>query len=227
MTRPTTLHRNRGTAAFVALFAVAVCCSAQVATAADKKSEDPAEAREMIEHIRRVVLPQQKKIARELIRKYPNSELAKLAQELLDEYKLYDELAAAEQQKDESRLQKIRDYWDEARNKKRREYGDAQRPATRPTKPHLLQITNLTDEPVLYQVKGPAMDWSGPFRLRADESHRFHSSVIFRRVTKMGLSQYSLSAGQHYVFRRLPQESSPRLFQAARSSNLRKSQSDL
>lgn len=216
MIRPTTLLRNRNTVAFVTLFAVAVCCGSQVITAADEKSEEPAEAQEMIERIRRVVLPQQKIIARELIRKYPNSELAKLAQNLLDEYKLYDELAAAEQQKDETRLQNIRDYWDEAWSKRRQHFWDAQRSTVRLAKPNPLAITNLTDEPVLYQVKGPAMDWSGPYRLRANESHRFNYPVIFRRATKQGLSKYSLSVGKRYIFRRPAKGGSTRLFQAAR-----------
>ena len=203
------LPLRRCAVALAVLFALAACSAPRVIAADDeqtetpKQTDTPEDVQQVIDKIRQVILPQQKQLARELIRKYPNSDLARLAQKLLDEYKLYDELTAAQRQRDDARTKRIRGYW------------DARRPVLCVAEPNPVQITNLTDQPVLYQVKGPSMGWAGPLRLRAGESHQYNYSVAFRRVTEGGQEHYSLAVGNHYVFRRPANGGPSRLFPKA------------
>jgi hypothetical protein len=154
----------------------------------------------MIQGLRNLVLPQQKKLARELIRKYPNTPLAEMARKLLDEYAQYDELRDAELREESDRRAQVRAYW------------DARRQPPRPATSRPVTITNLTDEPVLYEYHAPAMSWSRPVRLPVGESHTFHGTVQFRRVTPSGVVRDTLLPGVRYVFRTSGDE--PRLFRS-------------
>jgi len=165
-------------------------------------ADDEAAARKMIGDVRSLILPQQKERAEELIQKYPNTKLAKLAEQLLAEYKLYESLKAAERAKIEARTAEVRAFW------------TAIYPNAIPPEPVPLSITNLTDEPVLYEVQGPVTEWSGPHNLRPGESHFLKYPATFRRVTQAGLVEYTLRVGQRYVFRQLASGELPQLFRA-------------
>ena len=179
-----------------------LCTAAQ---ADDKIQAQPTgedEFQKKIEEVRTLVLALQKRWAREFIKMNPDSPDAKIAQELLDEYQLYGTQAELERQKENSRTQMVKQYWGNRRLPFR--VADA----------NPIRITNLTDVPVLYQIKGPSMDWSGPYRLREGQTHQFEYPMLYQRITQEGLSVYSLSLGSRYVFRRPTSGGLPRLFSA-------------
>lgn len=163
---------------------------------------DEEAARRMVQEIRSLVLPQQKEMAEEMIRKYPNTRLSKIAEQLLEEYRMYDALMEADQAKVEAETAAVRAFWKTV-------YPGGLNLEGMPTR-----ITNLTDEPVLYQIHGPETAWSGPHNLRVNESHILKYPATFRRVTKDGAVEYSLRVGKHYVFRRLTPDAVPQLFEA-------------
>ena len=172
---------------------------------AEQHPLDQEQTNETLERIRTLILPQQKQWARNLIRQQPDTPLAKLAQQLLDEYKMYDAAREAEQRKADARTKQVREFW-------KARYRPAPKSETKP-----LRITNQSDEPVLFQVKGPSMAWSNPQRLRSGETQKFHYPVIYRRFTKAGTSTYSLSVGTLYVFKRSQKQGVPKLFRSHQS----------
>jgi hypothetical protein len=165
-------------------------------------AENEEAARKMITDIRTLVLPQQKERAEEMIQKYPNTKLAKLAEQLLAEYKLYDTLRASEYAKVEARTAEVREYWKSIY------------PSGTISEPAPMSITNLTDEPVLYQIQGPETAWSGPHNLRIGDTHYLKYPVTLRRVTNAGVVKFSLRVGQRYVFRRPAEGEAPQLYRA-------------
>ena len=177
-----------------------LCSAAEAGAKVQAQQSDEDEFQKEIERVRTLVLPLQKRWAREFIKKNPDSPDAKIAQELLDEYKFYDTQAELERQKEKNRTQKVKQYWDNRRLPRRM-------PDANP-----IRITNLTDVPVLYQIKGPSMNWSGPYRLREGQTHQFEYPMLYQRITQEGLSVYSLSLGSRYVFRRPTSGGLPRLF---------------
>ena len=178
-------------------------------SATEEPAADPAEApppltdaqaSEMIERIRNLILPQQKEAAQELIRKYPNSRIAKIAQDLLDEYMLYDNLEAQSRQNQIARDTMIREFW--------RHYY----PPYEKVVPVQTQIVNRSDRSVLYQLKGPEMEWAGPFRLAIGETHTVNYPVLFRRVTADGIMEYTLPQGIQCVFKNAAETEQPKLY---------------
>ena len=197
-------HSHVPTILFLTAFlAVPAGLSAYAAEAprVETRAADETADEKTLEKINTLVLPQQKQWAVELIEKDPDSEEAKLARRLLAEYKRYDELQAEQQREREAATRAIREYW-EARQ------CTVLQPTQRP-----LTITNLTEEPVLYQIRGPGMAWAGPHRLRGGDSHKFHYPVVYRRVTQTGIVQYSLSVGSRCVFRVPKAADATRLFE--------------
>lgn len=174
-----------GLAVLTTCFGFPGLVSAQQVSPEDAADEVRAEA--IVQEIRTLVLPQQIATARRVIQLYPNTHLAKVARELLEEYKLYQIESDAILQKDRETGEYLRRFW-----------------ATRRTKPvndfTPLRITNLSDETVMYQMKGQVTMWSGPYRLRPGETHLFNQSIQYRRITRDGLAEHSLTLGQSYGF---------------------------
>ena len=177
-----------------------LCSAAEADAKIQARQSDEDEFQKEIERVRTLVLPLQKRWAREFIKKNPDSPNAKIAQELLDEYNFYDTQAELERQKEKNRTQIVKQCWDNRRLP----------PGMPDANP--IRITNLTDVPVLYQIKGPSSNWSGPYRLRERQTHQFKYPMLYRRITQEGLSVYSLSLGGRYVFRRPTSGGLPRLF---------------
>ena len=196
-----------GTLVVVLFLAVA---NAAVAAEMQPKMEDPLneqQVQEFFERVRTLVLPQQEQWARELIRRHPDTPVAKQAQMLLDEYTRYNKATDEEQQRKQAHTKAIREFW------------DARRPAARKATVGPLEIINETDRPVLYQVKGPSMEWAGPHRLRAGQTHRFHYPVRYRRYSRKDLNEFSLSVGTRYAFRQSDEDGVVRLYRAGPQSN--------
>jgi len=146
------------------------------------------QAAEMVEKLRYLVRSQQKMAVKKLIEQYPNTHLAKMGKELLAELVRYDELAEQEYAANEAEKAVIRAYW------------DARRPAA-PVVPNIaLVITNRSDETQLYQVKWRGVEWLGPYHMAPGQSHEFTDELVFRRVTRDGVVEYSLTPGQKYSF---------------------------
>ena len=158
------------------------------------------ETEAFINRIGTLVLPQQKQLAREIIKERPGTPLAELAQKLLAEYELYEELAAREQLERDARTRSIREFWDAGRV-----------PAPSIPAP-LVTLVSDFDEPVLYQVRLPSMKWTGPYRLRPGQTHRYRGPVLFRRVTADGVTAYMLTPYTRYVFSDPRGTGTPRLF---------------
>jgi hypothetical protein len=158
------------------------------------------ETQEFIDRISTLVLPQQKQLAREIIKNRPGTPLAELAEKLLAQYELYEDLAAREQRERDARTEWIREFWDAHRV-----------PAPTIAAP-LVTLINRFDEPVLYQVKLLSMKWTGPYRLPAGETHRYRGPVLVRRVTAEGVRTYALSPYNQYVFSDPRGTGTPRLF---------------
>lgn len=81
-----------------------------------------------------------------------------------------------------------------------------------------IRITNLSNESVVYETKGPYSDWSQPYTLKAGDydSYDIAYPMLFRRTTAEGRVEYfTLPAGSHSEFR-APQAGSKtaQLFQA-------------
>ncbi|MEX2286179.1 MAG: hypothetical protein WD648_03755 [Planctomycetaceae bacterium] len=155
---------------------------------AAQNPDDEQQAQRMIADIRTLVLPQQKDRAREMIKAFPNTRLAQLAQKLLDEHKLYEAMAAAENEQKRLHTEYVREYW-----KARYPEGLAPMPAP-------MRLTNSSSESLLYQVRGPGMEWSSPHTLRIGEAHVFRYPVTLRRITKEGVVEQDLNVGVQYRF---------------------------
>jgi poly(3-hydroxybutyrate) depolymerase len=90
--------------------------------------------------------------------------------------------------------------------------------------PHLLigftkpgvKITNRSQEPLVYQTRGPYSSWGGPYRLETGKSHVFAIShpLVYRRKVDAGFEKYTLPAGSHSEFRIPKSGGRPAMFQA-------------
>lgn len=169
----------------------------QSVTAEDAQDETRAEA--IVQDIRTLVLPQQIARARKVIKDYPNTHLAKIARQLLDEHSLYAREAQITAQRDQAITRIVKNHW-------------ANRPA--PSKPEFtpLRITNLSDDTVMYQMKGQVTMWSGPYRLRSGETHVFNQPIQYRRITSEGYVEHTLSLGVSYGFINPPTGGLPQLY---------------
>jgi predicted esterase len=77
-------------------------------------------------------------------------------------------------------------------------------------------ITNSSDEPLLYETKGPYTKWGGPFTLKPGKTHDYKISypLTYRRKTAAGLEQFTLAPGSHSEFRSPQSGGAPQLFRA-------------
>lgn len=66
-----------------------------------------------------------------------------------------------------------------------------------------VKITNATDKPFDYDVKGPQSGWGGPYTLEPGDSHEYEVAyaMLYRRRTPEGEVLYTLPAGSHSKFR--------------------------
>ena len=151
---------------------------------------DEQQALEMVEKLRYLVRSQQKAQLKKLIEQHPNTRLATIAREILAELALYDAIADQEFVAKEAEKAVIRAYW------------DARRRAAPVVPYNPIVITNRSDETQLYQVKWRGVEWLGPYHIAPGQSHEFTDPLVFRRVTREGAVEYSLTPGQKYVFLR-------------------------
>ncbi|MFN0054156.1 MAG: alpha/beta hydrolase-fold protein [Planctomycetales bacterium] len=92
------------------------------------------------------------------------------------------------------------------------------------TAPHLhasfgpagVKLTNSTDQPLVYETKGPYSNWGGPFTLEPGKSHDYAIAypLVFRRRQGTGYQMYTLPAGSSSEYRIPPAGGAPALFQA-------------
>lgn len=210
--RPFRNHACRFTANLVAIATVMVCESslfAQAPQSAAAQSNaagmtDEQRAEEMVEKLRYLVRSQQKIAVRKLIEQYPNTHLAKIGRELLADLELYDAIAEQDFLAREADKSVIRAYW------------DARRPSPPVAPLNPVVITNRSDETVLYQVKWRGVEWLGPYHIAPGQTHEFNDALVFRRVTREGTDEYSLSLGQRYIFVRPAAGAVTNLYQESR-----------
>lgn len=159
--------------------------------------EQETAAQELLKGVQKLVLSQQKRIARKVIRLYPKSESAKIARLLLEEYSRFDQLKEEEEQADIEWMNQVRNHWFVERNPVHNSFYFTILEGTQsvPTK-----VINHSKSPVLYELKGPSMPWNGPFRLRTGESHEFYYSAQVRFFSDQGVVVKQLSPGQTLQF---------------------------
>ncbi|QGQ24303.1 hypothetical protein F1728_17115 [Gimesia benthica] len=155
--------------------------------------EQEQAAQELLKGVEKLVLSQQKRIAAKVIRLYPKSESAKIARLLLEEYARFAVLTEDQERAQAEWLNQVRDHWFVERDPVHNScffmiLEGTQVPATK--------IVNTTKTPLLYELKGPSMPWTGPYRLRAGESHEFHYTAQIRFFTDAGLVVKTLHHGQ-------------------------------
>ncbi|MFH1303254.1 MAG: hypothetical protein ABIK07_19490 [Planctomycetota bacterium] len=155
--------------------------------------EQEAAAQELLKGVEKLVLSQQKRVAKKVIRLYPKSESAKVAKLLLDEYQRFDQLKVAEEKADEDWLNQVRDYWFHEHNP---QHNSSFFTVLEGTQESATKIINQSKTPVLYELKGPSMPWNGPFRLRVGESHEFFYSAQIRFFSDQGVVVKHLMPGQ-------------------------------
>jgi len=78
------------------------------------------------------------------------------------------------------------------------------------------KITNSSQQPLRYEVKGPYSPWGGPYTLPPGESHTFEVpyNIIYRRRADRNEVRYTLPAGFHAEYRATKDGSEPRLLRA-------------
>ena len=164
---------------------------------ADKVELTPQEqeeaAQELLKGVEKLVLSQQKRIASKVIRLYPKSESAKIARLLLEEYKRFNGLTEDKEKAEAAWMNQVRNHWFVERDPVHNScfftiLEGTQVPATK--------IVNVSKTPILYELKGPSMPWTGPYRLRVGESHEFHYTAQIRFFQDEGLVVKTLQHGQ-------------------------------
>jgi hypothetical protein len=199
-----------GLCAGVALGSVAVLHAQQPEKpAAAAQAEDPSLAtgpedtepsQELIDQIRSLVPSQQRAAALQIIQKYPKSEVAENARQLIVEFDAYVQQAAKDRLKDEARNRWVRKYW------------DAQRPPRPVVQSNPTRIFNESRRSVLYQIKGPEMEWSHMVRILPGELQTVNYPARVRLFSEQGVTEMSLPVGGSYVFRAVADQDTPRLF---------------
>ncbi len=71
--------------------------------------------------------------------------------------------------------------------------------------PAKTRITNLTSDPIVYEVRGPQSSWGGPFTLKPNESSDFPVPypVTLRRTLQNREEIQTLPMGSHFIFGRV------------------------
>tara|TARA_R110002111_G_scaffold254461_2_gene320135 strand:+ start:44295 stop:44912 length:618 start_codon:yes stop_codon:yes gene_type:complete len=155
--------------------------------------EQEAAALELLKGVERLVLSQQKRVAKKVIRLYPKSESAKVAKLLLEEYDRFSQLKLEEEKADADWLNQVRDHWFREHNPL---HNSSYFTVLEGTEKSATKIINQSKTPVLYELKGPSMPWNGPFRLRVGESHEFYYSAQVRFFSDQGVVVKHLLPGQ-------------------------------
>lgn len=150
--------------------------------------DDERAAQELLSRIQYLIPLQQRQVAEELVRRYPNTQLAAIGRRLLEEFKLYDQLRHDERLHREQQTAAIRAFW------------DARRPPAPVVNANPLTITNHAAETVLFELQGPGMEWSDPLILRANQSVKLNYSARYRRLTPDGNTFYMLPQGGNFEF---------------------------
>ncbi|WP_298867843.1 hypothetical protein [uncultured Gimesia sp.] len=168
--------------------------------AADQEKMTPKEqeeaAQELIKGINRLVLSQQKRIARKVIRLYPKSESAKVAKLILDEYQRFDQIKKEEEKAETEWLNQVRNHWFHEKNPQHDSFFFT---VLKGTQKSSVKLSNQSKLPVLYELKGPSMPWVGPYRLRVGESHEFYYSAQVRFFSDEGVVVKHLLQGQTLI----------------------------
>ncbi|QDT93900.1 hypothetical protein [Gimesia algae] len=151
------------------------------------------DAQEMLKGVEKLVLSQQRRVAKEVIRKYPKSKTAKIAELLLEEYSRFDRLKEVDEAAEAAWRNEVRNHWFVERNPVHNSCFFTILEGTQ-VSPAL--IINRSKTPVLYEMKGPSMPWNGPYRLRPSESHDFNYPVQIRFFSDQGVVVKHLSQGQ-------------------------------
>lgn len=164
---------------------------------ADQKELSPqqqeVDAQEMLKGVEKLVLSQQRRVAKEVIRKYPKSETAKIAELLLEEYSRFDRLKEVDEAAEAAWKNEVRNHWFVERNPV---HNSCFFTILEGTQVSPAQIINRSKIPVLYEMKGPSMPWNGPYRLRPNQSHDFNYPVQIRFYSDKGVIVKQLSQGQ-------------------------------
>lgn len=199
------LETSKLCCAFLLAVVVNVTGTPQVAIAqndpfADEEKMTPKEqeeaAQELIKGIDKLVLSQQKRIARKVIRLYPKSQSAKVAELILEEYRRFDQIKEKEDQVERDWEKQVRNHWFRERNPIHNSFFFTASTGTR--KPPV-KLINKSKLPVLYELKGPSMPWVGPYRLSVGESNEFYYSAQIRFFSDDGVVVRQVHQGQSLI----------------------------
>jgi hypothetical protein len=171
----------------------------------------PPNLQQEIDALLMLTREQQKQRARELIRKYPDTETARILRRVLAEHATYDALAEQERLAREARAVWVREFW-------------RGRCCPLPAwNPPVGRIINETDEPVLYQQRIEGIHhtrWSGPYRLRAGDGHESPHPYFVRYLVQGDVQTVVVYPGDVYAFRGSPDDGTLTLVPAG-AGNLR------
>lgn len=154
--------------------------------------QQEAAAQDLLKGVEKLVLSQQRRVARKVIRLYPKSKSAQVARLLLEEYHRFDELKEEEEQKDIAWMNTVRNHWFVERDPV---HDSPWFTILKGTEKLPTRVVNKSTTPVLYELKGPSMPWNGPFRLRVGESHEFYYSAQVRYFSDEGVVEKRLAPG--------------------------------
>ena len=86
---------------------------------------------------------------------------------------------------------------------------------------HGVKLTNASDQPLVYETKGPYSGWGGPFSLTPGGTHDYpiHYPLLFRRRAGSGYQMFTLPVGTHSEFRDDAAAGVPALYQAREIPN--------
>lgn len=174
-----------------------IVCAQNDPFAADDEKMTPKEqeeaAQELLKGIEKIVLSQQKRIARKVIHLYPKSESAKVAKLLLDEYQRFDQIKEKNERAETAWLNQVRKHWFQDQNPQHDSFYFTVLSGTQKS---AVKLTNKSKLPVLYEIKGPSMPWVGPYRLRVGETHEVNYSAQIRFFSDQGMVEKNLVQGQ-------------------------------
>jgi len=79
-----------------------------------------------------------------------------------------------------------------------------------------VKLTNSTDQPLIYETRGPYSSWGGPYTLEVGKTHRYDIAYPMTWRTRTGgmQSEYTLIPGSHSEFRIPRKGGKPELFRA-------------
>jgi len=79
-----------------------------------------------------------------------------------------------------------------------------------------VKLTNSTDQPLVYETKGPYSSWGGPYTLEVGKTHRYDIAypMTWRTRRNGRQSEYTLIPGSHSEFRVPRKGGTPELFRA-------------